>query len=128
MVLGIPRQMGGDCVVDTVVVGVRVPLRLPVALDDGVPVCEPVPLRLLDAVPLDDGVPVCENVPLRLPVALDDGVPVCEPVPLRLPVSLDDAELLALGDADRSDSMLRPRNVMFAMRISAPPASHSVDS
>lgn len=51
--------------------------------------------------PLDDGVPVCEPVPVRLPVPLDDGVPVPEPVPLadgepvREPVSLN----VAGGDA-----------------------------
>ena len=93
-------------------------LGLPVALDDGVPVCEPVALRLAVAlddglavcepvalglpVALDDGVPVCEPVPLRLAVALGDGVPVCEPVALRLPVALDDGvpvcEPVALGD------------------------------
>jgi hypothetical protein len=40
------------------------------------------------------GVPVCEPVSLRVPVALWLGVPVCEPVPLRVAV------LLVLADAE----------------------------
>ena len=50
------------------------------------------------AVPLKLGVPVCEPVALRVPVPLELGVPVCESVLVRegVPVELDDAELHAL--------------------------------
>jgi hypothetical protein len=52
--------------------------RLLVPVDEGVPVCEPVPLRV--AVPLELGVPVCEPLDVMLAVAEDEGVPVCEPL------------------------------------------------
>ena len=62
------------CVADTE--PVREPLRLPVELDEGVPVW--LLVLMLLPVALDEGVPIWLLVPLRLPVALDEGVPVLE--------------------------------------------------
>ena len=51
-----------------------VPVGLTVALDVGVPVCEPVDDLL--AVTLDVGEAVCEFVPVQLAVGVELGVPV----------------------------------------------------
>jgi len=93
-VLGMPRHMGGDGVVDTVAVGVRVMDVLPVA----VRVIE----ALLVAVQDTEPVPEAERVPDGLPVpvrvpdtdAVDERVCELDGVPVRV------AEMLAVDVRD----------------------------
>ena len=145
---GLAAALDGDGV--RVVLGDGVPVTLPVALDDGVPVTDALPVALGDGVPvgepvaLDDGVPVREPVALddgvpvadALPVALDDGVPalvaLIEPLPVELRVLLAPPEATAargVPDGLRSDARSRPRYVSRATASSPPAAaSHSTDS
>ena len=103
-VLGIPRQMGGDCVILNVAVGVRVMEGLPVAVFDGEPVLEGE--RVMDGllVPVSEAVGVPEAVrvldglpvPVRVPdtEAVDERVSELEGVPVRV------AEILAVDVRD----------------------------
>lgn len=101
-VLGMPRQMGGDGVEDTVAVGVRVMEALPV----GVRVMEalPVAVRVMEALPVPvlDGEPVPVGVREKevLAVPVGDAVPVPEALRVadELPVPVADTEPVLLRD------------------------------
>ena len=83
------------------------PLRLAVALDEGVPVWLAVEVTL--AVALDEGVPVWLAVELRLAVLLEDAVPVWLLVELTLDVAVEltlDVSVPVLLDVAVSELLL----------------------
>ena len=74
----VPRTTLGAAVIEAVSEPVPVMLRDDVGVDDCVPDGDRV--RVFVAVRDGVGVPVCEPVLLRVAVPLELGVPVCEPV------------------------------------------------